>query len=540
MKANHDEKRAVVVNKYRPGDRVMVRHPASGQGVDNKLKRRNYGPFRVVRVEQNNAHILPWGRVKDISKGTYVFRVSTSFGPWTSPPRKTALLSLKTTCGLGPYDHCIGQCKADCTGVTLRDIAPDATLSSDPNLLRMYVPTLAQQTAVLRATRKLHGASLGELCKRLLTHPAEQAEKILVTSMYAPFDTSIDDILLPQARLRANRCALTRAALEASGDLPLTFIVTSTETVKLYTRLELEDGAIGLCMPGANIMGQAWEEVRSSGTEMLKDPFHVICTTAEKTFFEHSAAIVHVADDQLQKKRFFENNQFSGSCMAALVTLGTAERSPNEQEDLYDQLLTAVKKVNHVQIVVMPPPPIQNEAYVYQAKQLMEKFPELYKMTDSGGSLLQIGRYGGHADRRYVLGEKWNKDGILALKEYLVQVSGHTWLRNVPKANAAFPLRQMDQLHLAVAGNAPNPQPSTSARSNDSSLHTNRGGRINRSNDANLHTIRGGRINRREAPSRSGPHSTQNFDPQMLNDLLSALKPSSALSSKFNRHQKRK
>ncbi|KAH7712177.1 hypothetical protein AAVH_20483 [Aphelenchoides avenae] len=393
---------------------------------------------------------------------------------------------------------------------------------------------------VVAATRKLHGASLGELCKRLLTHPAELAEKILVTSMYAPFDTSIDDILLPQARLRANRCALTRAALEASGDLPLTFIVTSTETVKLYTRLELEDGAIGLCMPGANIMGQAWEEVRSSGTEMLKDPFHVICTTAEKTFFEHSAAIVHVADDQLQKKRFFENNQFSGSCMAALVTLGTAERSPNEQEDLYDQLLTAVKKVNHVQIVVMPPPPIQNEAYVYQAKQLMEKFPELYKMTDSGGSLLQIGRYGGHADRRYVLGEKWNKDGILALKEYLVQVSGHTWLRNVPKANAAFPLRQMDQLHLAVAGNAPNPQPSTSARSNDSSLHTNRGGRINRSNDANLHTIRGGHINRREAPSRSGPHSAQNFDPQLLNDLLSALQPSGPPSSKFNRQQKRK
>ncbi|KAH7704604.1 hypothetical protein AAVH_28209, partial [Aphelenchoides avenae] len=86
----------------------------------------------------------------------------------------------------------------------------------------------------------------------------------------------------------------------------------------------------------------------------------------------------------------------------------------------------------------------------------------------------------------------------------------------------------------------PNPQPSTSARSNDSSLHTNRGGRINRSNDANLHTIRGGRINRREAPSRSGPHSAQNFDPQLLNDLLSALQPSGPPSSKFNRQQKRK
>ncbi|KAH7706916.1 hypothetical protein AAVH_25853 [Aphelenchoides avenae] len=486
----------------------MVRHPASGQGVENKLKRH-------------------------ISKGRYEFRVNTAFGPWTSPPRETALLSLKTTCGLGPFDPCIGQCKTDCTGVSLRDIAPDATLTSDPNLLNMYVPTLAQQTAVCRATRKLHGHSLGELCKRLLTNPAQASEKIMTSSMYAPFDTPIEDILLQQARLRASRCAMTRAALEASGDLPLTFIITSNDTVKSYTRLELDDGKIGLCMPGANILGQAWEEVRGNGTELLKEPFHVICSTAEKTFFEHSTATVHVAEDLLQKKRFFENHKFAGSCMAALVTLGAAERSPHEKEDLFDQLLAAIKKLNHVQIVVMPPPPIQNDAYVYQAKQLFEKFPELHNMTDSGGSLLQIGRYGHHADRRCVLGEKWTKDGILALKEYLVQVSGHNWLRHVPKANAAFPLRQMDQLHFGAAGNAPNPQALTSARSNQPSTST-------RSNDANLHSIRGGRINRRDAPSRSGPHSSHGFDPQVLNDLLSALKPSTAPSSKFNRHQKRK
>ncbi|KAH7707622.1 hypothetical protein AAVH_25152, partial [Aphelenchoides avenae] len=120
----------------------------------------------------------------------------------------------------------------------------------------MYVPTLAQQTAVFRATRKLHGAALGELCKRLLTHPAEQAEKILATSMYAPFETSIEDTLPRQARLRANRCALTRAALTASGDIPLTFITTSSDTTKMYSSLELDDGKIDLYTPGANLMGQ--------------------------------------------------------------------------------------------------------------------------------------------------------------------------------------------------------------------------------------------------------------------------------------------
>ncbi|KAH7717723.1 hypothetical protein AAVH_14797 [Aphelenchoides avenae] len=257
---------------------------------------------------------------------------------------------------------------------------------------------------------------------------------------------------------------------------------------------------------------------------MLKEPFLVICSAAEKTFFDHTAATVHVADDMLQKTRFFENNRFSGSCMAALVTLGAAERSPNEKEDLFEQLLAAIKKLDHVQVVIMPPPPIQNDAYNYQAKQLLEKFPELYGMTDSGGSILQIGRYGAHADRRLVLGDKWNKDGILALKSYLVQVFGHHWLRNVPKATATFPLRQLDHLQIGAAGNAPDPQPSTSTRTNDASLHA----------------IRGGRINRRDTTSRSGPRSSTNFNPNLLNELLSALQPSGPSPSKFNRHQKRK
>ncbi|KAH7695228.1 hypothetical protein AAVH_37717, partial [Aphelenchoides avenae] len=213
-------------------------------------------------------------RWTDISKGSYAFRVSTAFGTWTSPKRNTALLSLKTTCGLGPFDPCVAICRTDCSGVTLKEIAPDATLASDPKLGQMYVPTLAQQVAVCRATRKLHGASLGELCKRLLTNPAEVAEKILATSMHAPFDTPIEDVLLSQARLRASRCALTRAALKASGDLPLTFITTSADANKAYSSLELDDGQIGVYMPGANLIGQVWEQVRSGGNDLLTEPFH--------------------------------------------------------------------------------------------------------------------------------------------------------------------------------------------------------------------------------------------------------------------------
>ncbi|KAH7684467.1 hypothetical protein AAVH_41025, partial [Aphelenchoides avenae] len=168
-----------------------------------------------------------------ISKGSYAFRVSTAFGTWTSPKRNTALLSLKTTCGLGPFDPCVAICRTDRSGVTLKEIAPDATLASGPKLSQMYVPTLAQQVAVCRATGKLHGASLGELCKRLLTNPAEVAEKILATSMYAPFDTSTEDVLLSQARLRSSRCAFARAALKASGDLPVACLLYMRQAKKL-------------------------------------------------------------------------------------------------------------------------------------------------------------------------------------------------------------------------------------------------------------------------------------------------------------------
>lgn len=125
----------------------------------------------------------------------------------------------------------------------------------------------------------------------------------MATSLHAPFDTPVEAVLLPQARLRANRCALTRASLEASGNLPLTFVTTSVDKSKTYTRLEMDDGKIGLYLPGSNLLGQVqmsllfsnrkgnfqvWEEVRSGGTEMLKESFHVICTTAEKVLFEQS------------------------------------------------------------------------------------------------------------------------------------------------------------------------------------------------------------------------------------------------------------
>lgn len=582
MKKNHDAKRAAVENKYRPGDRVMVRHPASGQGVDSKLKRRNYGPFRVVKVEQNNAHLLPWGRVKgrtqgvpldwlvqvplevgelafvprkegrlnetgnhtlallnnesslDISKGRYAFNVSTAFGPWTSQPREVALFSLKTTCGLGPFDRCTALCRAECTCVKLRhtsaDVAKSYTrLELEDGKIGLCMPG-NDFIGQVRDMFPIHSGRNSQSCRSRGSLASEKSPE----------------------KLRG-----LRIHLDSRGSLACKRLAEWSSQVQF----------------------QAYEEVRSGGTEMLKEPFHVICAADEKTFFEHTAAVVHVAEDHLQKTRFFENHRFSGSCMAVLVTLGTAERPPDKKEDLFEQLLSTIKKVTNVQVVVMPPPPLQNEAYVHQAEQLQEKFPELYSMTSSGGSLLQvrpamlmannlptiqIGRYGAREDRRYVNGGKWNKDGILVLKEHLIQVSGHHWLRNVPRATATFPLRQLDQLQLGSAGNAVSPSmgqlndfdplwheerpemktgpPGETARGSvpvDTSISfvfpetefTNylqpefQPTTSNRPHDNRLHSTRGGRINRRDAPARSNQRSSHGFDPSVLNDIISALQP---------------
>ncbi|KAH7715152.1 hypothetical protein AAVH_17478 [Aphelenchoides avenae] len=116
--------------------------------------------------------------------------------------------------------------------------------------------------------------------------------------------------------------------------------------------------------------------------------------------------------------------------------------------------------VPHIQDITMPPTPLQINAYPQQAMQLPANFPKLHNLTDKGGSLLQIrwthsvtfnlsplqtGRCGASTDRRYVIGNKWDMDGISMLRAHLAEVLGHHWLCNTPKASAPFPRSQLHQ-----------------------------------------------------------------------------------------------
>lgn len=105
---------------------------------------------------------------------------------------------------------------------------------------------------------------------------------------------------------------------------------------------------------------------------------------AERTFFENSAKVMHGDEDQLQKSRSIEINRFSGTFTAALETLSKVERSPDENEVLFDPLFAAIKKVPPLQFVALRKPPFPTDAFVYQAKQLSLNFPETYELTDSG------------------------------------------------------------------------------------------------------------------------------------------------------------
>ncbi|KAH7705896.1 hypothetical protein AAVH_26894 [Aphelenchoides avenae] len=224
---------------------------------------------------------------------------------------------------------------------------------------------------------------------------------------------------------------------------------------------------------------------------------------------------MHGDEDQLQKSRSIEINRFSGTFTAALETLSKVERSPDENEVLFDPLFAAIKKVPPLQFVALRKPPFPTDAFVYQAKQLSLNFPET--------------RYGAHADRHLASGNNWDKDGILALKTYLVEVLGYHWLRKKSKANATFPLRQLHQMGVT----APESQPSTSTRSAQVRPHWTR-------QDARLHTTRGRHISRHVALARSGPRSTNPIDPLFLNELISALQPGHQPQRRFQPNKRGK
>ncbi|KAH7698042.1 gagpol and env protein precursor, partial [Aphelenchoides avenae] len=493
-KLSYDAAHKSLAGKYKAGDRVMVQEPAGQQVADHKLSWKYSGPYRVVKVEKNNAYLAPYGKpgaedlevpldrlvkVPDevpevpfskrpdrskyidlsaivislqplksefsaLTTGKLVFDVPIADKNWTSAAREVVIIAQKSGMGLGIYDECKGDCGTGCMGVTLADIAPDGLASEGAFGLRL-VPTLAHQVAVSRAAQVIDGMELGSFCEKMLTLPAEDVDRALsCVRMELPATTP--QLLAEQTRLRKEKCATTRAALELSGTRPLICITTEPDDPKPYTSLQLRDGIIGECAAGTNALGEAWEHARNDkGKPLLNDPFIIICSAGEKEAFEKSHISVITVDNMLQAVAFARQNCFGGACMAVFVTL------PIVNETLLAQMVRFCKAMDahpHVTVCFLPPPPIRTVHYGEVVAYLLREGGELYRITSDGGSTLQVGRYGTVADKGYVSNGVWTREGWQLLKVHVIHAAGWLCFQERRRNASSAPLRQMGKLEL--------------------------------------------------------------------------------------------
>lgn len=302
------------------------------------------------------------------------------------------------------------------------------------------------QVAVSRAAQVIDGMELGSFCEKMLALPAEDIDRAL-GYIHLELPPTTPQFLAEQARLRKEKCATARAALELSGTRPLICITTEADDAWPYTSLQLRDGSIGDCEHGTNALGEVWEKARNDkGKPLLTDQFIIVCSASEKNAFEKTHLSVVTVDNMLQAVAFARQNCFDGACMGVFVTL------PIVSESLLAQMLRFRKAMGaypHVAVCFLPPPPVRTMHYGEVAGFLLKEGGGLYRISPDGGSTLQLGRYSTVADKCYVANGAWTREGWQLVKMHVTHAAG--WLcfqerrRNVQSA----PLRQMGKLELS-------------------------------------------------------------------------------------------
>ncbi|KAH7723627.1 hypothetical protein AAVH_08897 [Aphelenchoides avenae] len=453
--------------------------------------------YRMI-FAQNMSQAIECARLKaakaTLTTGKFVFDVPIADKKWTSAPREVVIIAQKSGMGLGIYDECKGDCGTNCTGVTLSDIAPDGLASEGRK---------GPSDCASRAAQVIDGMELESFCEKMLTLPAEDVDRALsCVRMELPATTP--QLLTEQTRLRKEKCATTRAALELSGTRPLICITTESDDPKPYTSLQLRDGIIGECAAGTNALGEAWEHARNDkGKPLLNVQFIIICSAGEKEAFEKSHISVITVENMLQAVAFARQNCFGGACMAIFVTL------PIVSEPLLGQMLRfrkAMETYPHVTVCFLPPPPIRTVHYGEVAAYLLKEGGELYRIAPDGGSTLQVGRYGTVADKGYVSNGVWTREGWQLLKMHVIHAAGWLCFQERRRNVSSAPLRQMGKLELS----GQNEKPSTSTQPKDR-LHSTLAGRITKDR---LHSTLSGRITK---PAAAKPSQSA------LTDLLSSI-----------------
>ncbi|KAH7729784.1 hypothetical protein AAVH_02258 [Aphelenchoides avenae] len=456
-----------------------------------------------------------------LTTGSFAFNVPIGDKQWTSASREVVIIGQKSGMGLGIFDECNGACSADCVGVTLADIAPDG-LSKEPTVVgQRIVPTFAHQIAISRAAQVIDGMELGSFCEKVLKLPAEDVDRAL-GSIHFKLPAPTTQLLAAQARLRKEKCATTRAALELSGTRPLICITTEQDDPKPYTSLQLHDGSIGDYAPGTNALGEAWEQARNNnGKPLLNDPFIIICNASEKEAFDKTHLAITTVDNMLQATSFAREHCFGGACMAVFVTL------PIVNETLLAQMIRFRKAMEihaHVTVCFLPPPPTRTVHYGEVASFLLKEGGGFYRISSDGGSALQLGRYGTGTDKRYVANGGWTRDGWQLVKVHAIHVAGWLCFQERVRKTSSAPLRQMGKLEMGE----PKEKPASSSQIKDR-LHPTFAGRTLTQPKDRLHSTLAGRITKPAAAAKPSTSSLTTLLSSILSDA--ALKASASSSS---------
>ncbi|KAH7712490.1 hypothetical protein AAVH_20175 [Aphelenchoides avenae] len=361
------------------------------------------------------------------------------------------ILSADASGGLGLFDGCDELCEDSCDSVRISDVAPDGMFVSKA-FGEKIIPCLAQQIVIGLAAQVICGSALEDFCTQVLAATAQEAEEIRARQTAARIPDVTQEFLIRQTRLRAEKCAKVKKTLKSTAQLPLLALIGGAQGHAKYSLLELREGCIGIYWEGANLLGRAWEATRAGNDkDLLQDPHIVLCRPRDKPSFAQTFTRVIEIENLLGAVAFARQHNFGGSCISMTVILPPAA---SDTTTLLQNLGAIMLDYGHVAVGLFPPVPIITPEYDTVAAWLRQHAGPPYEITSNGGSLLQVGRYGTGANKRYVRNGDWAPEGLRLLRAHFMQLLDCLFLKDKPLENegpSGLPMRQLSGLTLQAS-----------------------------------------------------------------------------------------
>ncbi|KAH7669894.1 hypothetical protein AAVH_42886, partial [Aphelenchoides avenae] len=407
-KKYYDAKNKVNPTKYKVGQRVMVLDP--GMEFDDAYELATF-PTSVYE------HIVLQEAVGDKPRRVY-----------ESEQKQVLLVNLMDESGLGPYWVCCGACSQRCTPVRVRDVLPvlEGTVGE------AVVPTMAHQTYLAHAQKFVDETELATVVRKLLEKDAAMLNReffgVLDDATSEPPST---ELITAQAHLRRDHCYRVRTTLGRFLSAPIKVFADNSDDHAHFTSVVYSAGTLSHPKLDADVVGPIWERVRlSGGKKVTSGAFWALCPPGDEPLYRADTVQVKTVKDLKEALFELRNTVFDGTVQCIVVGLPPVTK---ECPARLQQLLQLAESAayDHVSFHFVPPPPSSFPSYATIVEMLLSSpEPGLVKATDSGRSLLEVGRFGNGIDKRIVdLNGRWHLFGLDIVRNFIVEVKGLEWLR---------------------------------------------------------------------------------------------------------------